>query len=185
MNKSFIPLIFGLLFSGIFIGVGVLFLSMNQNLQENGIETEGVVIENLRSRDSDGTTYTPVVEFQLENGESVTETMNYSSNPPSYNVGDPIPIIYMPGDPSSASINTTFWMVTFPWIFIGTGIFVQLIMTLVFFSTRKRVKAMESNFSTGTTSDRTFSNTDDEEHEKIYTKPSDNKDKGKNPFLMD
>ena len=58
-----------------------------------------------QSCDDDGCTYSPVVRFKTQNGQSVSFESTYSSSPPAYNVGESVEVIYSPGDPEKAVIR--------------------------------------------------------------------------------
>ena len=67
----------------------------------------GTVTELVPKRDKDdgSTTYTPVVMFEADSGASVSFSSSFSSNPPSYAVGEKVDVLYAPGDPNQARIN--------------------------------------------------------------------------------
>jgi hypothetical protein len=87
----------GLLFFA--IGSGLTY--RQRALEKQGIEAPGVVVDLQENYDSDGSTYAPVVQFKTKSGQSVTFTSSYSSNPPSYDVGDAVTVVY----PLEASEN--------------------------------------------------------------------------------
>ena len=165
-NKSaLIFLIVGSIFSSIFIGIGALFLNKNQAMLEEGIATQAVCVGNTTSLSSDGDSYYPMVEFETEDGQLVQATINMGSSPPEYQNGDAVPIIYLADTPAeSVTLNTPFWMVTFPWIFLGIGIFVQIVFALIFVGSKlKKVPASNNSSSIN----------------------SSNQKKKKNPFRME
>ncbi len=67
----------------------------------------GTVTELVPKRDKDdgSTTYTPVVMFEADSGASVSFASSFSSNPPSYVVGERVEVLYAPGNPNEARIN--------------------------------------------------------------------------------
>ena len=94
-------LLFGLLFFA--IGSG---LTMRQRaLEKQGIEAQGVVVGLQENYDSDGSTYAPVVQFKTANGQGIEFVSSYSSNPPDYEVGEPVIVVYPPNDPGKAVIK--------------------------------------------------------------------------------
>ena len=94
-------LLFGLLF--FIIGSG---MTMRQRMLESqGIEASGVVIGLHENYDSDGSTYAPVVQFQTNSGQSIEFVSSYSSNPPSYDVGETVIVVYPPEKPDDAIIK--------------------------------------------------------------------------------
>ncbi|MGB7875041.1 MAG: DUF3592 domain-containing protein [Anaerolineales bacterium] len=68
--------------------------------------------------DSDGSTYTPVVHFKTSSGQSVEFVSSYSSNPPDYDVGEPVIVVHPPEDPQNAIIK-------------GDGQFLNIIFMIV------------------------------------------------------
>lgn len=94
------------------------------------VTTEGVVTEMVRSRSSDSTTYSPVVEFTTESGELIEHSSTSGSNPPSYDVGEKVTVYYQPGQPHRAKISgffslwglaTIFGIMGSVFFFIGGG----------------------------------------------------------------
>jgi len=179
-SKGIIALVAGSIFSGIFIFVGVIFLSNNQDLKEKGVQTEGICIGNNVSTNSEGNDiYKPIVRFQTTDGVAVETILSFGSGTPEFQEGEGVPLIYLENNPkASVTLNTPFWMETFPWIFLGVGIFINVITVLVFLIVRKRnYKNQGSNKGA-----RDFfeESTDHHSDEKLYDK-SDSKDK--NPFF--
>jgi hypothetical protein len=92
----------GLLFFA--IGSG---MTMRQRiLEKQGIEAPGVVIGLQENYDSDGSTYTPVVQFSTNSGQSIEFTSSYSSSPPAYDVGESVTVVYPPDNPADAIIKS-------------------------------------------------------------------------------
>lgn len=91
----------GLLFFA--IGAG---LTMRQrSLEKQGMEAPGVVVALHENYDSDGSTYKPVVQFHTPGGQKVEFTSSYSSNPPAYEIGERVTVVYNPDEPSKAVIK--------------------------------------------------------------------------------
>jgi len=94
-------------------------------LYRDGVPVQGIVIQNTqtRSKDSDGSTsssYYPVVEFTVQNGETHRFTGSTGSGTPDYETGAKVNVRYDPRNPSSAQITdfTQFWLGP-----LGVGIF--------------------------------------------------------------
>ncbi len=68
----------------------------------------GTVTELHRDVDADGTTYFPVVSFRTRAGDSVTFRSSAGSNPPSYEVGERVEVLYDPADPQRAKTSGFF-----------------------------------------------------------------------------
>ncbi len=70
--------------------------------------TEGTVVELVRSRSSDSTTYAPQVTFTDAQGRAHAFTSRTSSNPPAYHVGETVRVLYRSGSPEQARIDGFF-----------------------------------------------------------------------------
>lgn len=83
-------------------------------LTANGADAQGTVVAMTEEEDGDGgcCVYSPVVEFQANGRTYSFESMN-ASDPPSYQVGQQVEVIYTLGDPSNAAINSfsELWLV--------------------------------------------------------------------------
>jgi len=91
-------------------------------------KAQGGVAENRESTDSDSTFYYPVVEFSTPDGQRHRFISSVGSSPPSFEVGQRVPVLYRKGTPEDASIDTfgeqhgaaLFWS-TFGLFFILPG----------------------------------------------------------------
>jgi hypothetical protein len=174
--RSILPIVFLFIISSVFILIGAWILNSNTKLANNGIVTDGRVVSIEEDYDIDnGSTYYPVVEFELEDGSRTTVKMSFGSNPPSYDLGEACEVIYYAGEQDSAKINSTFELYVFPWIFIGIGILVELIAIFIFIKLRR--KNNNSNFeSVELLNKRSLK-------DQLFSKKTRN-DK-QNPFFMD
>lgn len=117
-NKRLIgPLVF-LLFGLLFFAIGSGLTMRQRTLEKSGIEAQGLVIGLQENYDSDGSTYTPVVQFKTSNGKSIEFVSSYSSSPPAYEVGEAVIVVYPLDEPESAIIK-------------GDGQFLHIIFMLV------------------------------------------------------
>ncbi len=89
----------------------------------NGEEADGVIIEMRKG----STKYRPLVRFQTKQGVTYEFLPGNGSNPPMYEVGEHVPVIYNPAAPSYAVINTFIEIWLGPLIYAGVGL-------LLFFS---------------------------------------------------
>ena len=69
---------------------------------------EGRVIELVRKRSSDSTSYAPRVSFMDVQGRMHTFTSRTSSNPPAYDIGETVQVFYQPDSPAQARIDGFF-----------------------------------------------------------------------------
>jgi hypothetical protein len=88
------------------VGAGALWLN-TRSFIAHATKTTGTVIEmrEVRDKDDNSSTYKPVVQFVTGNGVNVTFDSSFSSNPPSYSVGESVEVLYEVGEPNGARIN--------------------------------------------------------------------------------
>lgn len=98
------PAIF-MLFGLVFFAIGTGMTMRQRTLEGQGIEAPGVVVGLQENYDSDGSTYTPVVQFQTSSGQSIKFASSYSSSPPAYYVGESVMVVYPPDNPEKAIIK--------------------------------------------------------------------------------
>ena len=104
-NKQLVgPFIF-FLFGMLFFAIGSGMTLRQRTLESQGIEVPGVVVDLQENYDSDGSTYTPVVQFIAKGGQSIEFVSSYSSSPPAYDVGESVTVVYPPDNPSDAIIK--------------------------------------------------------------------------------
>jgi hypothetical protein len=114
-----------------FIPLGLLLLlgaawtvSSTRTWLAHAVEVEGKVIEMVRTRDRENTTYlfAPVVRFQTVEGATVEFESMVRSNPPGYRTGQTVTVFYDPDEPRSAAIKGFFslWMMPMILGFIGS-----------------------------------------------------------------
>lgn len=107
-------IIIGLIFFG--IGAG---LSIKQRMIERyGAQAQGEVISLSTHCDDDGCTYSPVVRFKTQYEISFSFESAYSSNPPAYEIGERVTVIYPQENPEKAVIK-------------GGGMVLRLVFTIV------------------------------------------------------
>lgn len=82
--------------------------SSTSSFLERAVTTQGTVVELIRSRSSDSISYYPIVEFTTTSGHAVEFQSNSGSNPPSYNRGEQVSVIYESSAPESAKIDSFF-----------------------------------------------------------------------------
>lgn len=95
------------------IGVGMLagafyLYSSTSSFLETAVTADGTVVELVRSRSSDSTSYYPVVVFKDAQGRQVEFRSSSGSNPPSYNRGESVVVLYEPASPENAKIQGFF-----------------------------------------------------------------------------
>lgn len=109
MQRSFSKQILGLLvfmlFGLVFFAIGSGMTMRQRALEMQGIEVPGIVVGLQENYDSDGSTYTPIVQFRMGSGQSIEFASSYSSSPPAYRVGETVTVVYPPENPEKAIIK--------------------------------------------------------------------------------
>lgn len=89
----------------LFFAIGSDLTYRQRALEKQGIAASGVASDLQENYYSNGSTYAPVVQFKTENGRNVTFTSSYSSNPPSYDAGETVTVVYPPEASEKAIIK--------------------------------------------------------------------------------
>ena len=103
---SIIKYLFTLVGMGMLLGTFFIY-DNTRSFLSSAVKAEGTVIELVRSRSSDSTTYRPVVRFSL-NGQQLEFTSSSGSNPPGYSRGEKVEVLYTPTNTQDARINSFF-----------------------------------------------------------------------------
>lgn len=104
-KPGFLSVLFGVIGLGLLAGAIALALN-TRSFISTAKRAQGSVIELIEKRDSDGSvTYKPVVAFTADSGASVNFTSSFSSNPPAYDVGEGVEVLYAPDNPNKARIR--------------------------------------------------------------------------------
>ncbi|MDX3775717.1 DUF3592 domain-containing protein [Chromatiaceae bacterium AAb-1] len=95
------------------VGIGMLIGSLfmyrsTSSFLEEAVKAEGTVVELVRSRSGDSTTYQPVVQFTAQHGQPIEFISSTGSNPPSYSEGQNVEVLYRAGEPQNARISGFF-----------------------------------------------------------------------------
>lgn len=98
----------------------------------------GQVSSSSKSRQSSGPTAHPVVEFTPAGGSPTTFRSSMGSNPPAYDEGERVDVLYRTDDPGDAKIDgfVSLWLI--PLIFCGIGLLIAGIGTAIAIATRRR-----------------------------------------------
>lgn len=133
----------------IFFVIGSIFILISSVLIINKIlflskacSAEGTVIYMKTSKGHDnGTTFTPVVQFKLTDGENITFTSSVGSNPPQFKIGDSVKVLFSPDKPDNAEINSfvSLWLLQIIFLFIGI---VFLIISIIGLTKMRRGKPL-------------------------------------------
>ena len=124
------PIIF--MFAGLlFFAIGSGMTMHQRTLEKQGIEAPGVVIDLQEHSDSEGSTYSPVVQFKTNNGQSVEIVSSYSSSPPEHEIGESVIVVYPPDKPENAIIKGDGQLLHIIFMLLG-GLFAVIGFYLVF-----------------------------------------------------
>jgi hypothetical protein len=129
---------FNLFFAG-FCLWGVYAGYTSWRLQNEGTTTTGTVVRLEESNSSEGgcCVYSPVVQFNA-NGQTYSFEGDNASDPPAYEVGEVVNVIYDPANPDTAQINKWSERWLFPIIIIPTMIFAAVILNFFMIRAWKR-----------------------------------------------
>jgi hypothetical protein len=117
----------GLIFGG--VGAWLMIDALRFNAAAHRAEGTVVRLNWKTSRDNKGHSSSsayPVVRFQAE-GREVQFEGSVGASPPHYDVGEKVTVLYAPGHPDDARIESTFEQFIFPGIFLGLGVLGLLI----------------------------------------------------------
>jgi len=118
-KKAFRQMQFFFSFTGIAAVAAALYISINtRTFLGEAARAEGTVVELQSSRDSrpgarsmhsgDTDGYRPVVVFSTPEGEKIRFISSASSNPPMYDRGEKVTVVYAPHNPHDARISSFF-----------------------------------------------------------------------------
>ncbi len=79
-----------------------------QSFLTEAARAEGTVVNFMQTDSSHGVTYAPVVHFVNRNNETTVFVSSTSSNPPGYEKGEKVEVLYFPAKPQDARINSFF-----------------------------------------------------------------------------
>jgi hypothetical protein len=119
---------FNLFFAG-FCLWGVYAGYTSWTLQNEGQTTTGTVVRLEESSSGEGgcCVYSPIIEFNA-NGQTYSFEGDNASDPPAYEVGEVVNVIYHPSDPDSAQIDKWSERWLFPIFIIPAMILAAMIM---------------------------------------------------------
>ena len=144
---TFGAIAFGALFLTIGLitaGVSVSFLTDAERAPGTVVTLEWRTDHTSSSRRNSGTDKPmayPVVEFTSADGTSRTFKDSTGSNPPSYEAGERVEVLYHSDSPEDARINGFFSLWLLPLVFGGIGLVIVGIATTVALLTRRSSRA--------------------------------------------
>lgn len=116
--------------TAIFCGLGVVmmlvgvFLFMRTRQFLSSAQTaKGTVMQMVYSHSSEGGGgYAPVYQFVTADGQTIVKQDSMSSNPPRFQVGQELDVLYLPDKPKKARINKRMNLYFLPTLFWGMGV---------------------------------------------------------------
>lgn len=108
----------------VFVGAGVYGFRQNRRMSRGGGCVSGVIVDvrSQKSYSSGRYTHIPVVAFQTLDGQDIRTEVGGGPGIPT-RLGLQVPVVYDPGHPNIARINTTAGRATWlPFVFIAAGI---------------------------------------------------------------
>ena len=110
-NLKILEYVFPIIGAGLFIGACFVFANTLVFLK-TAIPASGTVVELLPVKSDESTTYQPLVTFNDKKGTKIEFASGNSSNPPSYDVGEKVEVLYNPINPKNAKIKGfyTIWL---------------------------------------------------------------------------
>lgn len=104
-------------------------------------ETAGRIVQTVPVSSDEGrtTNFAPVFTFSIADGHSFTITSNTSSNPPEFEPGDRVKVLYIPSHPENARLKSTLQLWLAPLICVPLSLFYILFGgVLLYFDRRYR-----------------------------------------------
>ncbi|TXS53427.1 DUF3592 domain-containing protein [Streptomyces sp. uw30] len=135
-------------FGTVFLVVGLILAGISVSFLADAERARGTVVElewrsddngaSRKARESNRPVAYPVVEFTSADGTSRTFRGSTGSNPPSYEEGEQVEVLYRADSPEDARINgfASLWLL--PLIFGGLGLVIAGIGTAVAVLGRRR-----------------------------------------------
>ncbi|MFJ8032406.1 DUF3592 domain-containing protein [Streptomyces sp. NPDC096032] len=153
-------IIFGTIaFGAVFLVVGLVLAGQSVSLLNDAERARGTVVglewrkdhssSSRRNRSDDRPAAYPVVEFTPAEGTPTRFRSSTGANPPSYEVGERVEVLYRADSPEDARINgfASLWLL--PLVFGGLGLLAMGIAAVVALVTRRRSRPRRSLRTTG------------------------------------
>ncbi|MEB4589851.1 DUF3592 domain-containing protein [Candidatus Thiothrix sp. Deng01] len=138
---SFVTYLFATIGMGLLGGSYYLYQDTRGFLR-TALSAQGTVVELVRSRSRDSTTYAPAVNFTTHEGKPISFTSTTSSNPPSYTEGETVEVFYQADRPESAKINGFFSLWGGALILGGIGAVFFIISASIILASRRKAQTI-------------------------------------------
>lgn len=116
-NNGFLLGVMPLLLPAFLTACNIGFFLPTYRVIRDGVSTTGTVVDYDESSGDGGVTYSSIVEFQTEGGETVRfDDTSVSSYPPRHELGQEVGVLYLPAEPEHAVVRDDWWWV-FPTVY--------------------------------------------------------------------
>ena len=103
--------------------IALFFLIRTRRFLASAKEARGKVVQMVYSSSSDGGGgYAAIYQFKTLDGQTIMKQDSLSSNPPRFREGQDIDVLYDPGNPNKASINSWMSLYFLPALLGGLGL---------------------------------------------------------------
>lgn len=127
MGGPIILFLIGMIFFG--VGGGMTYYQIV--FRQDALQAQGEVISLSENCDDEGCAFSPLVRFTTLKGETVLYDSSFSSNPPEYQIGEQVTILYKADHPEKAIIAGEGGVLRL--VFMGVGGLI-ILAGLIFFS---------------------------------------------------
>ncbi len=117
-NSVFLLLVLGVLF--VVGGIWSLNNSIDKINKGVPVSAEVISMETKHGR-KNKIMYTPVVRFTTAKGDAISTQLDVSSSSPAYDIGQKVPVIYQPTEPTDVMLDTFFGKYGISLILAGMG----------------------------------------------------------------
>jgi Protein of unknown function (DUF3592) len=125
----------------VLLGLAAFFTWRTSNFIQRSQAAAGIVtaLKPVTRTDSDSNsdiTYAPVFSFKAADGKAYSVTSHASSDPPGFDVGDEVTVLYDPSNPQQARIDTFWQLWAVPVVLGSIGTFFFIIASVFVFAFR-------------------------------------------------
>jgi hypothetical protein len=129
----------------ILLGAAVYVGKSSWELKQQGASATGSVVSlrEVPETDNSGVTYAPVINYDV-NGRTYTYESSNSSDPPAYDVGEKVQLLYRPNDPEDVRVNSWFDLWFLPAMLGGGGVVVAIVSIVMMVGGIRRRRQMRT-----------------------------------------
>jgi hypothetical protein len=129
----------------ILLGVAVYVGRGSWELKQKGASATGTVVSlrEVDETDNTGVTYAPVISYAVQ-GHTYTYESSNSSDPPAYDVGEKVALLYQPDDPEEVRVNSWFDLWFLPAMLGGAGVVVAIVSLVMMVGAIRRRRELRT-----------------------------------------